>query len=131
VNPSTATDWRDQPVTVDGQARTWGEIAGGRWFHGSPHPLPVGTVLTGGARPKNFRQSHSRSVSITSLRARAEHWARDATAQAGTTRWFVYEVEPDGPITAWRVGPADYGRAIQAYEARVPRARITAVLDQP
>lgn len=116
------TDWREQPIRVQGRPMTYADMSGGKLFHGSKADLPVGTVLTPGGGERNFTQSAEDAVSITSDRARAEHWAAETAADSEPV--FVYEVEPVGDIDGWRLGLAERGTKFHLWEGRVPAARI-------
>jgi len=119
-----APDWRDTPVVVEGRRFLMGQVAGGQLFHGSPVQLEVGDVLEPG-HGRNHTQSAAAAVSITSDEGRAGSWARDA---AKGQPYFVYEVEPAGPVQVWRAGLAEYGTSFCMYEARTPAARIVGVM---
>jgi hypothetical protein len=112
-------DWRTQPVVVMGKTFALGAVAGGRLYHGSPISLPVGTILEPG-HGRQYKQSASDAVSITSNPERAGYWA--AGAKKGALH--VYEIEPVGTVEAWRVGLADMGRSFDLWEGRVAKARI-------
>jgi hypothetical protein len=115
-------EWRHQVVTVMGRAFQLSEVSGGQLFHGSRHRLAVGTVLEPGHN-RNFVQSSTDTVSITSEPGRAQHWAE----QSGAGPHFIYEVEPLGAVDVWRAGLADQGQSFRLFEARVPQARIVAL----
>ncbi len=117
------TGWRTGPVTIQGRPFTLGDVHGGKLYHGSPRPLPVGTILEPD-HGANFTQSDPGAVSVTSDPQRAAYWAQEATG--GTGPGHVYEVEPIGHVTVWRAGLADYGRSFTLWEGRTPAARITA-----
>lgn len=80
-----------------------------RLFHGTPHPLPIGTVLVPGGPDDSLmnggRNPHGRWVWMADSAAEAGGWAGDGTrANPG----HVYEVEPigeaqrlDGPYGTW------------------------------
>ena len=94
------------------------------WYHGSPVPLPVGTVLEAG-HGRNFDESSADEVSISSEMSYAWLWAAEAAGVGATA--YVYEVEALAPIRPWRVGPKNYGEDTAFFEARTVQARITGV----
>jgi hypothetical protein len=113
-------DWREQPIQVQGVARRLGDVHGGRLFHGTTAIIQPGDVIEPGHR-RNFKQSARDGVSITSVAADADYWARQLD-DGDEPR--VYEVEPLNTVQPWRVSPANYGQNITLYEARVSRARV-------
>ena len=116
--------WKDQTYTVMGRKMPGHQMRGGTFYHGSARDLPVGTVLKPG-HGRNFEESDSGSVSITSDPNRAAYWA----TESGEGTPYVYVVEPLGNIEMWRVGLANFGKEFVVYEARVPAAEIVGVQD--
>jgi hypothetical protein len=95
-------------------------VDGGKLYHGSPHELPVGTVLRPGGSETNYPQSKEGGVSITSDQGRALHWG----SLERTVPGHVYEVEPIGEIRARRVGPANQFKNFVLWEGIVPTAKV-------
>lgn len=122
-----AADWRAQPVIVGGQRMTLGQVKGGKLYHGSTRELPVGTLLEP-QEQRNFKQSASDAVSITSDYGTALYWAKESDKEATV---YVYEVEPIGHVDDWRTGPASYGKEMNLFEGRCGSARIIGVVEQP
>ena len=112
-------------LVVEGRERKISEMVGGKFYHGSPHRLSVGTVLEPGQSKKNYKQSKSAGVSISSDANRAAHWG----SLEGKIRGYVYEVEPLGEVEVHRAGPANYGRNFVLWEGVVPRARVVAMVE--
>jgi hypothetical protein len=100
------------------------EVEGGKLYHGSASNLEPGTLLEPG-HGKNFKQSASDAVSITSDYERARYWARKAAKKG---EGFVYEVAPQGDVVAHS---ANLGKNIVLMEGRVRAAKITAVMSLP
>ena len=113
-------DWRAQEVHVMGKDFRLGDLHGGKLYHGSPHKLTVGTVLTPQTK-KNYKQSGN-AVSITSNAARAAHWG----SVGGVP--YVYEVEPLSDVDVWRAGLVAGATAFELWEGRVAKAKILSVL---
>lgn len=126
LTPAGGTDWRDQPVVVEGRSFTLGDVYGGRLFHGSPHEIADGETLESGRSEVNFEQSSESSVSITSGADIAHHWAKEAAAGRP---FYVYEVEPAGPVQVWRAMLANYGQSVRLQEGRVSSARVVRRID--
>lgn len=106
---------------------TLGQVKGGKLYHGSTRELPVGTLLEP-QEQRNFTQSASDAVSITSDYGTALYWAKESDKEAAV---YVYEVEPIGHVNDWRTGPASYGKEMNLYEGRCGSARIIGVVEQP
>jgi hypothetical protein len=126
VDLTAADDWRDQQVVVEGRSFTLGDVYGGRLFHGSPHEISDGDTLEAGRSGTNFKQSSQDAVSITSGADIAHHWAKDA---ADGRPFYVYEVEPAGPVQVWRAMLANYGKSVRLQEGRVSSARVVRRID--
>lgn len=108
---------------VEGRKRPLSEMVGGKFYHGSPHELPVGTILQPGKSPRNYKQSKA-VVSLTSDLVRAADWGSLGWKVVG----YVYEVEPLGDMEVHRATPANYGENFILWEVTVPRARIVALV---
>lgn len=119
---SLAADWRTQTVLVEGRRRPLGEVHGGKLYHGSTRDLAIGTVLAP-QTDRNFKESASDAVSITSEERTAAYWPRKAIGDMKAVV-YVYEVEPLGEVEGWRTGPANCGKNITLFEGRTPSARI-------
>ena len=117
-----ASDWQDQKILVYNQSRRLGEVLGGKLYHGTTAELSPGDILEPKEK-KNFPQSSGTSVSITSDRDRAIHWAREVAKKSGGEPG-VYEIEPLAMVEAWRVQPANYGKNIVLWEGRVKTAKV-------
>lgn len=109
--------WTEQSTIVEGVSRPLRDISGGKWYHASDHAIEVGQTVSPGKAPRNHKESPTASVSISSDASYARHWGSN-----------LYEVEPDGRVEGHRVSPAEYGKKIAVYEARVPRARVLGVV---
>lgn len=114
-------DWRKQTVTVLGRYFRLGEVQGGTLYHGTRANLPVGSILEPG-HGRNFVQSQTDAVSFTSDLTVAAQWAQ----KYGAGTYYVYEIEPEGEVDAWRAGLADQGRSFTLREGRAARARVVA-----
>ncbi|MGV8846106.1 hypothetical protein [Tessaracoccus sp.] len=97
---------------------------GQNWYHGSPHCLEPGEVLTPGAKDANFPQSRPGVVSITTEPDYALRWGREAAEKLSRDHTHVYRVEPIGPVVPWRVRPKNYGEDFAHDEANVPQATV-------
>lgn len=86
-----------------------------RWFHGSTHRLPVGTVLEPGKAAANFSISPIHAVCITRNPDDAAGWARSAHwVQETTGPVYVYEVQPIGEVRTHQSVLVDDVRCDQA-----------------
>ncbi|MFS0885085.1 NAD(+)--rifampin ADP-ribosyltransferase [Aeromicrobium sp. 179-A 4D2 NHS] len=121
----TQEDWRSRKVTVEGRQFTYGDVYGGRLFHGSRHELADGDMLEPGRSEANFTESAEDAVSITSEADTALFWANESTDDPV----YVYEIEPEGPIVQWRSMLANCGQNWRLQEGRVPAARIVRRID--
>lgn len=118
-------DWRTQPVIIEGRRMTLGQVKGGKLYHGSTREFPIGTVLEP-QEQRNFEQSASDAVSITSDYGTARYWAKESDKEATV---YVYEVEPIGHVDDWRTGPASYGKEMNLFEGRCGSARIVGIAE--
>ncbi len=117
-----ASGWTGQPVEVMGRSFVLGDISGGNWYHGTSAALSRGDRLVPG-KEKNFPQSDSSIVSITSDLSTANHWAREVAKKSGGNP-RVYAVEPVGTIDIWKAGLAEMGKKICVFEGRVSSAIV-------
>ena len=120
-------DWRSQEACVEGRVFTYTDVHGGRMFHGSRYLLDDNTVLSPGSADTNFKESSSDAVSITSGADIAYHWARESAFN--TEPFYVYEIEPVGPIEQWRAMVSNFGQNFRLQEGRVQSARILRRVD--
>lgn len=119
-----------KPFRVRGKTVQWEEIdSGGELYHGSPHKLPVGTILTG--QPEEFRnyKKSPNAVSLTSDPEKAGQWGLGIgpTSNKRHDRAYVYLVEPLAEVSVWRAMPANFGKSYTVLEARTSKAKIIGV----
>lgn len=117
-----SSNWREIPVKVRGRDFVLGDILGGKLYHGSPYEMKPGTILKPGMNPVNYSQS-KQVVSLTSDLQKALWWG----SLEGTRDVFVYEVEPLGLVTPHRMGLANQGKNITAFEVTCKQAKILKV----
>lgn len=127
VDPSTIEYPKWHPTLgldpADEKALVEAALKPGAWYHGSPACLSPGDVLTP-QDERNFRQSKPGVVSLSSDPETALHWAREAAKVQGKDHTHVYEVEPLGQKTPWRVRDGDFGQTQVWEEIHVPSARV-------
>lgn len=111
---------KQQQIEVMGvRMDLYADVAGGKFYHGSPKKLRKGTLLRPGAGAR-FKESAEDQISITSDPDRALFWV----CEGGDVDGYVYEVMPIGPVDPWRVGLAEYGTRYVMWEGRVASAKI-------
>lgn len=113
----------EQFFIVEGRRMPLSAMEGGAFYHGTTARLEPGDIIRPGFG-KNFRQSSTDDVSITSYFNHATHWAADVAKKKKVDKAYVYEVEPIGSIEQWNVGLADFARKFHMFEARVKQARV-------
>lgn len=117
------------PLTVAGRDFTLDQVYGGKFYHGTIHDLAIGGELLPSSATgikRNFKQSDTHRVSVTSDESSAWEWTVDAAKRAGRGRDSarVYQVHPMGEMLIWNVAQADGGRSFRIMEIRCDKALV-------
>lgn len=117
------------PLVVEGRNFTLDQVYGGMFYHGTIHDLPVsGELLPSSATGinRNFNESDTRRVSVTSDEPNAWEWAALAAVKSGKDRDAarVYRVHPMGEMLMWNVMLARRGRSFCIMEIRCDKALV-------